>query len=624
MLKRKTRIFQTLFLALIPLSLLHAQLPMPALDGSSISKQLTKQIIKAPPPYEQLKRIQSLPEIKKSVTGSAKAIILLVDFPDYTWETQQDSNFNNPINQPGFDGLYQTTYYEEMLFSTNSFKDPFSQSLVTGSMRDYYLENSYNQLDVDGVVLGWYTVSQPYEFYTNNNSGLNGGASSFVREVIELAEADIDYSEFDNDGDNEVDALFVVHAGPGAEELYAKNYEAHFNYFWSHKASVHYQTADSVIVNHYTMEPQSGTIGVFCHEFGHTLGLPDLYDTDQSSEGIGEWGLMASGGWCHLPGDRPGTRPSHFTAYSKMSMGWLQPQIVRSGSNSYRLPPVESEAFAIQVWNDSMSTNLSDPLEYFLLENRQNNLFDAALTRRQVDFNWPLANGLIIYHVNGNRFHNSDDSRRLIDVEEASPVLINGNWFEQLDSPRNLSSYQFLNTGNRGDNGDPFPGYSDLYEDLTEFFGERDKDEFSEYSIPNTRTNDNKVTFISVKNIRIDGEDILLDLDTDETITSVVGGKASTQPESYSFSIFPNPMKGASQFLLRGKFNDPNQNGRITIYNLLGQKVYHDEFTFTHSTGKLIFWDGRDSQGRIMQTGIYFVVAQYGSFQVSEKLIITL
>lgn len=635
--KSKTkRIFvQTLFLALFPWSLLNAQLPMPALKGTLTSKHLNKGIIKDAPPYEHLSRIQSLPEIKKSVTGSVKAIILLADFPDYSWDTQQDSNFINPINEPGFEGLYQTSYYEEMLFSIHSFKDPYSQSLITGSMRDYYVENSYGQFDVDGTVTAWYTVSQPYSYYSNHDGlpntsddyGLNSGyvfLKSFIHEVLELADADIDFSEFDEDGDNVVDALFIVHAGPGAEELYISSYDAHFNYFWSHQASVQYQTADGIKVGRYTIEPQNGTIGVFCHEFGHTLGLPDLYDTDRSSEGIGEWGLMASGGWCHLPGDRFGTRPSHFTAWSKMRLGWLQPQMVRSGSNSYRLPPVESEPFAIQVWNDSMSTNLSDPDEYFLLENRQNQLFDAALTRRQVDFNRPLANGLIIYHVNKNRFHNSDDSRRLIDVEEASPILINDTWFEQLDSPRDLSSYQFLNFGNRGDNGDPFPGYSDWYEDLTDFFGERDKDEFSEYSIPNTRTNDNKVTFISVKNIRIEGEDVLFDLDTDETLTSALTSKSSTQPESYTFSIFPNPMKGASKFLLRGEFNDPSQIGRITIYNLLGQKVYHDEFSLTHSTGKLILWDGRDNLGRIMQTGIYFVVVQYGSFKVSEKLIITL
>ena len=114
--KSKTkRIFvQTLFLALFPWSLLNAQLPMPALKGTLTSKHLNKGIIKDAPPYEHLSRIQSLPEIKKSVTGSVKAIILLADFPDYSWDTQQDSNFINPINEPGFEGLYQTSYYEDI------------------------------------------------------------------------------------------------------------------------------------------------------------------------------------------------------------------------------------------------------------------------------------------------------------------------------------------------------------------------------------------------------------------------------------------------------------------------------------------------------------------------------
>lgn len=610
---------------------------MPALDGHLRPKQLNKRSTLVNPPYEQLKHIQSIPEIKKSVTGTRKALIILADFPDYTWQTQQDSNFINPINEPGFEGLYQTEYYEDMLFSLNSFRDPFSQSTITGSMRDFYLENSYGQFDIDGVVTAWYTVSKPFRYYANNDSlpntsddyGFGGGDNSvrtFIHEVIALADADIDFSEFDEDSDNIVDALFIVHAGPGAEELYIKNYDAHFNYFWSHQSSVSYQTSDGVAIGRYTVEPQNGTIGVFCHEYGHVLGLPDLYSRSRpvNSEGIGEWGLMASGGWCHLPGNRPGTSPAHYTAWAKMRLGWLQPVQMRSGIASMRLAPVEKEPVAVQVWNDVMSTKLENPTEYFLLENRQNILFDAGLTRRQVDFDRPLANGLIIYHVNTRNYNNDQVNRRLIDVEEASPVFTNGKWIENLDMPRDLSTYQFLDTGNRGDDGDPFPGYFDWNEDMTSFFGLREKNEFTDLTIPNSKTNAGDPTLIAIENIRIDGEDVLFDLQTNQVQTSALDGEKPTQPNSFTFSVYPNPMKDASQFLLRGNFEDSNLLGEIRIYNILGQLIHHFDFTASRSDGKLLFWHGRNSLGRKVQSGIYFVVASYGSFTETKKLIITL
>ena len=64
-------------------------------------------------------------------------------------------------------------------------------------------------------------------------------------------------------------------------------------------------------------------IGVFCHEFGHVLGLPDLYDTDNSSEGLGQWCLMASGSWGGN-GSSPQT-PTHMSAWCKQKLGWVTP-----------------------------------------------------------------------------------------------------------------------------------------------------------------------------------------------------------------------------------------------------------------------------------------------------------
>ncbi len=96
----------------------------------------------------------------------------------------------------------------------------------------------------------------------------------------------------------------------------------------------------NIVVWDYTIQPALGSdngcgtgineIGVFCHEFGHAFGLPDLYDTNGGTQGIGHWGLMGSGNW-----NKP-TNPAHFEAWSKAELGWLFPTEVGPVAGSYR------------------------------------------------------------------------------------------------------------------------------------------------------------------------------------------------------------------------------------------------------------------------------------------------
>ncbi len=147
-------------------------------------------------------------------------------------------------------------------------------------------------------------------------------SQGLARHAVDAANNNVDFSDFDNDGDGEVDALFIVHAGPGAE-VFGRN-EVGANYIWSHKWQFPAVRLDGVTASSYAMQPESGAISVFCHEFGHLLGLPDLYDIDYSSQGIGEWGLMGKGTWCHREGDLPGTCPSHMIGWSKIQLGWAE------------------------------------------------------------------------------------------------------------------------------------------------------------------------------------------------------------------------------------------------------------------------------------------------------------
>ena len=551
---------------------------------------------------------------KGQARGTWQALVILIDFPDYRWDHRNDSNFSNA------DSIYTTQHFKDMLFSQGTYKAPYSQSETTGSMRDFFLENSYGQFEVTGVTTVWYTASENLAFYANDNSGFGSYPNSsrkLVEEAVVLADPDVDFSAFDNNNDGLVDALFVVHAGPAAEEIYTVNFPDHTKYLWSHKSSISTLNLDGVKVEDYSLEPENGTIGVFCHEFGHALGLPDLYDTDGSSEGIGEWGLMAGGGWCYRTGDPLGSSPSHFTAWSKERLGWLEPIVVTGNVMQIEIPPAESSPIAYRLWTNGQTGG-----EYFLVENRQNLGFDAGLTRRQKDFSLTDSYGLLIYHVD-NSGRQSNENRRIIDVEEASPYILNNQVTEQLDLERILPTHEFLFNGNRGDNGDPFPGFSQINNDATDYVGERDLGVFDENSIPNSKSNNGFPTSVAVTNIRLSGQNILADFFV-EPVTSVENPETEESSFPGDFVLqqnYPNPFNPATTIDITVPASASNVRVQLEIFNLAGQRVrlLLDEVKVP---GKYsVSWNGISDKGETVASGIYLYQITAGSFFQIRKMI---
>ena len=361
--------------------------------------------------------------------------------------------------------------FQNLLFDDNS----------TGTMKEYYNEISYGNFLVDGTADGWYQSTYTMAQAVDN-------VKQYVAEIAELADPDFDYTQFDNDGpdnipnsgddDGYVDGIIVVYSGCGAE-WYPGN-----DNIWPHKSSLgsyEYETDDlgangsNVIVKSYAVNPELAgggdcytntirPIGVYAHEFGHILGLPDLYDRDNSnggSEGIGHWCLMASGSWQGWGGDTP----AHMSSWCKSEMGWLEPVVLSSDEISLNIPQVETSPYAVKIWEDDYFWS-----RYFLVENRQPVGFDS-------DLEGP---GLIIYHVDENRRYgsyrfssgpaNDDETHKLVDVEEADGL-------DDMD-----------NEVNRGDAGDPFPGTSNNFT-------------FNDNSYPSASRYDNTETGIAVFNI---------------------------------------------------------------------------------------------------------------------------
>jgi len=390
------------------------------------------------------------------VTGIYKVVVILLQFTDNPADT---------LNHTPAD-------YQDLLFSVGT--------RPGGSFRDYYREISRGQFDVDGIVTRWYTADSSYAYYTNNQSGFGSypqNAAGMVAEAIQKANPDVDFSQFDANGasgvpDNVVDAIFVIHAGPGAEET------DQLNQIWSHKFNLPSGVpVDGKAAFLYTTEPEAWGLtngyesagdlisrGVFCHEFGHILGLPDLYDlTDgtASSEGVGEWDLMGTGVYNHV-GTRPlGSSPAHMSAWSKIRLGWVTPTWVLQDSLAVTIPPVESSGQVFRLW-----TNGDDAGEYFLVENRQPVGSDSGLVRSSNEAGDGPSHGLIIWHVDDSIGDNNNAAHKALDVEEAGgpEFLLGRNGAQNLDVHRGAVASQLACgttisvTGNRGDKYDPWPG----------------------------------------------------------------------------------------------------------------------------------------------------------------------
>jgi len=235
----------------------------------------------------------------------------------------------------------------------------------TGNVTDFWHEASYGALTMTGTVYGWTQVSQPESYYAGSNNGTDpttDRVGEYIRELLDANDAAVDFSQFDNDGpdgipnsgddDGFVDMIAFIQSHVGGE--CGAN-----GHIWSHKwvysawnasGLAPYVTNDPaagggfIRINDYTIQPAwncSGApnvidIGVFCHEFGHALGLPDLYDFNSGGEGIGHWGIMGSGNW-NTP-----TSPANPCAWTRMQMGWVNPTDVDWNAVPKSIPAINT------------------------------------------------------------------------------------------------------------------------------------------------------------------------------------------------------------------------------------------------------------------------------------------
>jgi M6 family metalloprotease-like protein len=524
-------------------------------------------------------------------------------------------------------------------FQTELFDGPWPTETLT----DFFHEISYDQFTATGTVYGWYELPENNSYYQGNDNGFGSdyptNAPGFVYQLCELADPDVDFSLYDNDGpdgiansgddDGFVDNLWAVHSGQGGECGGA--------WLWSHSWALQYGGAPvyvtdddrigggSIRINSYILMPGNacnGTtlieIGVFCHEFGHGIGLPDLYDTDYSSDGIGLWGLMSGGSW-GADGHSP-SRPAQACVWSKARMGWLVPQSIPRNFEDVELPRMQDNPTALKIWRDG---DTSGP-EYFLVSNRQKTGFDERL---------PGA-GILIWHIDDTRYSNSNDDRRLVDLEAA----------DDNDNNENPSDPFPGSLGSRFFNWSTSPNSNDYNGDTTQvavnFIGDSD-------SVMTIGLLAVSYPMIEFENYSIDDSggdnDGVVDIGETVDITFTVHNHSSTAAESVwafilssdpdlSFpvdSVYVGPIdaygdadNAGQPFTMEVNAASDVHMSEFTI-ELIGTEMFYfassEEFLIGHPTLLLVMDDGDDDYSSYYRAALDSLAVPYAMSDVYQS-----
>jgi M6 family metalloprotease-like protein len=364
------------------------------------------------------------------------------------------------------DFSYSRSDFQNLMFST----DP-----AAGSVARYYLENSYQQFRLqpaqetqgtvnDGIV----DVRLPY---AHPNFGDNYGSRSqdLVRDALAKIDEYINLKAFDRNGDAVLSSneLAIVLMVAGYENAYGGS-SAPEPRVWAHKSDISAISLDGVAVTGFAMfgeqhQNHLATIGIISHEMGHLLfDLPDLYDRQGDSNGIGRWGLMGLGSW-NTRGGYSGSSPAHMMAWSKAKAGFLKPEDVMGDELEFNLASATHSPEAMRVWLDPFRHG-----EHFLLEYRQQSQLDGALP----------GEGLLISHIDDwvgygtSGPQNDVAEHKLVDIEEAD----GRNDLDQLE--------------NRGDRLDV---YNDAY----------GQDYFGSSSLPASLDYQGNMSGVEISNIRV-------------------------------------------------------------------------------------------------------------------------
>jgi M6 family metalloprotease-like protein len=412
---------------------------------------------------DNLVRLSSrLQALSDDAQDTMRAAIILVDFPDFRY----NQNIYIPPSGSQITSSIAGTrdMFDSLVFSRQGVDAAYNP---TGSFTEFYLQASQGKFLIIGEVFGWYTMPWNYYEYVGNNYGLSGGATLARHAVRAANSAGVDFSPYGNDLNN-VPGVMIVHAGPGAETgAYG---------IWSHQGNMDSLViVDGVVFRDYAMNPEEqyntlSHMGVFAHEWGHVLGLPDVYDISYQANGLGVYSLMAGGSW-----NNNGKSPACLDAWCRSQLGFVDVTWLTANQTDVQIAQMETGGPVYGLRDDLYGPSM----EYWLVENRQKvGQFDSTLP----------SGGLYIYHVDQAAWPQNNPSRYAVALEQAD------GWYQ-------LEGGVTGHPGNSGDAGDPWPGSTN-------------KRDFSDFTTPNARTNaTGAMSQVSVWNISNSGSLMTANLD---------------------------------------------------------------------------------------------------------------
>ena len=399
---------------------------------------------------------------KKNAVKKLPLIIIRVEFNDYqfqspslTWSSKIFGNSESQLNH----------YMNEISYGSFQFQPA---------------------VETDGVPDGMITV-----LLNENHPGNLEDHIDRLATAAQLADAYIDYSQYDNNADGAIDRseLQIMFLVAGGERATGANPG-----IWAHKWCMYGgnatpPTLDGVSIMNCSYDGgyssfgekqfdantgDDATIGVIAHELGHAVfNLPDLYDTNGGSEGIGKFGLMGSGSWTYKAGDtQPGQTPIHMTGWSKIQSGFITPVELSTTQANIDVQSTLSSDYTLYKFATG------NPGEYFLFENRDNSGYDRGFYG--LENQGSFSGGLLILHIDENMNDNTNESHKLVDVEEAN----NPGLDSEADRGKTVNLF--------------FAG---------------NKTDFSATTTPNSNRYDGSSTGININSISIEGPTMNLDIE---------------------------------------------------------------------------------------------------------------
>ena len=296
-------------------------------------------------------------------TGKQKSVVILVEYQDVKFR------LSNPYD-----------YFSRMLN-----EEGFSDYGGTGSARDYFLKASGGLFEPQFDVFGPVTLPYNMAYYGANTGGRDGvNAAMMVVHACEALDSQIDFREYDRDNDGMIDNVFLFYAGygessgGGADAVWPHSADTPYGGTYDGKGLRRYGCTNEW-VNRGSSSGRPDGIGAFCHEFGHILGLPDLYVTQTVTPQPvtpGAWSLMDRGSY-----NNDGCTPPELDLFSRNALDWCKPNEI-TGQMDARLAPLANSGngFIIKTANEN---------EFFLLENRQRCGWDRFVP----------GHGMLVWHI---------------------------------------------------------------------------------------------------------------------------------------------------------------------------------------------------------------------------------